>query len=80
MLQHCSPSKSLQIRQFSDGIVGKDQSGEVGEIVCQEVGVDFADPVIAEEEGFETIEDWEVGEGSDVVVRQVQRVVQVLFV
>lgn len=79
MFQKLCSRKSLKIREFSKGIVGEDQGGEVGEVGCEEFGVDFGDAVIREEEGLEAVEDGEVGEGSDVVVCQVQRVVQVLF-
>lgn len=79
MFQKLCSSKSLKIRKFSEGIVGEDQGGEVGEVVCEEFGVDFGDAVIREEEGLEAVEDGEVCEGSDIVVCQVQRVVQVLF-
>lgn len=79
MFQKLSSRKALKIRKFSKGIVGEDQGGEVGEVVCEEFGVDFGDAVIGEEESLEAVEDGEVCKGSDVVVCQVQRIVQVLF-
>lgn len=79
MFQEPSPGKPLKIWEFGDSIVGEDQGRKIGEVACEEFWVDLGDAVIAEEESLKAVENWEVWEGSDVVVCQVQRIVQVLL-